>query len=209
MRRAVPIVLFASVVTSVVAGCRDEPVADPGPTTEVTTAETTAPPDAGRPNATTVPNVLVDDERGDTVVPDGFERVQATVTEPDGTVCELCLWLADTPVRRSKGLMFVTGLGPADGMAFLYPAMHTGNFWMRNTRLPLSIAFFGVDGAHLGAFDMEPCTADPCPMYRTPDDFLVAIETTQGGLAGLGIGPGSVLELADAPCADAAADTPG
>ena len=134
------------------------------------------------------------------MTPDGFDRVRATVTEADGTVCELCLWLADTGDRRSRGLMFVTDLGPADGMAFVYPSPHSGSFWMKNTLLPLSIAFFAPDGAYLDSFDMEPCTAEPCDRYPTADDFLVAIETTRGGLADLGIGPGSVLELFDAPC---------
>jgi uncharacterized membrane protein (UPF0127 family) len=136
----------------------------------------------------------------DAVTPEGFERVQATVTEPDGTVCELCLWLADDGDRRSQGLMSVTDLGAADGMAFVYQSPHSGNFWMKDTLLPLSIAFFGVDGTYLDAFDMEPCAEEPCDLYPTPDDFVVAIETTQGDLANLGIGAGSVLELSDLPC---------
>ena len=140
-----------------------------------------------------------------TVTPEGFELVGATVTEPDGTVCELCLWLADDADRRSRGLMSVTELGDADGMAFVYPTLHTGHFWMKNTLLPLSIAFFGGEGAYLDAFDMDPCTEDPCPLYPTPVDFLVAIETIQGGLADLGIGAGSVLAMTGQPCADPAA----
>jgi uncharacterized membrane protein (UPF0127 family) len=137
-------------------------------------------------------------------VPEGFERVRATVTEPDGTECELCLWLADDNDRRRRGLMFVTDLGAADGMAFVYPAPHSGSFWMKNTPLPLSIAFFGPSGSYLDAFDMEPCTAAPCRTYPTPDDFVVAIETVQGGLADLGIVPGSTLDLTGEPCEPAA-----
>lgn len=137
----------------------------------------------------------------DAVVPRGFERVQARVTEADGTVCELCLWLADDGDRRARGLMFVTDLAGADGMAFVYRAPHTGNFWMKNTVLPLSIAFFDADGAYLDAFDMEPCTTTTCPRYATPPDILVAVETIQGGLADIGMTPGSTLELLDLPCA--------
>jgi hypothetical protein len=134
------------------------------------------------------------------ITPEGFERVRATVTDVDGTVCELCLWLADSGDRRSRGLMAVTDLGAADGMAFVYPRPHRGSFWMKDTLLPLSIAFFAPDGEYLDAFDMEPCTADPCALYPTPDDFLIAIETTRGDLGRLGIGPGSVLALTDLPC---------
>jgi hypothetical protein len=96
--------------------------------------------------------------------------------------------------------MFVTDLGNTDGMAFVYPRPRTGNFWMKNTLMPLSIAFFGVDGGYLGEFDMEPCTAEPCPRYRTARDFVVAVETNRGELAEIGIGPGSALELTDVPC---------
>ena len=87
--------------------------------------------------------------------------------------------------------MFVTDLGGADGMAFRYESPHSGTFWMKNTVLPLSIAFYDPDGAYLDAFDMEPCMADPCPTYPTPDGFVIAIETYQGGLADLAIAPGS------------------
>lgn len=212
MRRLVVPVLLAALA---VGACSGDPEVVLSPATPVTATVTAAAtstllPDgtAGSAPATTATS-LPDGSAGsapaatattEAVTPDGFERVRATVTEPDGTVCELCLWLADTGDRRSRGLMFVTDLGDADGMAFVYPALHSGNFWMKNTPLPLSIAFFGVGGTHLAAFDMAPCTEEPCGLYRTPDDFLVAIETTQGGLEDLGIGPGSVLDLTDLPC---------
>lgn len=124
----------------------------------------------------------------------------ARATGPDGTVCDLCLWLADTGDQRRRGLMFVTDLGDADGMAFRYPDPHTGWFWMKNTLLPLSIAFFAPDGSFLDSFDMEPCTGDPCPRYSTPERFLTAVETNQGGLADLEMVPGSILEVLDSPC---------
>ena len=60
--------------------------------------------------------------------------------------------------------MQVTDLGGLDGMAFRYDSPHTTSFTMRNTVMPLSIAFFGADGAYLDGFDMEPCVAEPCPL---------------------------------------------
>ena len=134
------------------------------------------------------------------VVPTGFELVVGRATKADGTICELCLWLAESEDQRARGLMFVTDLGGADGMVFVYPEPHTGAFWMKNTVTPLSIAFFGTAGTYLDAFDMEPCTADPCPQYPTPNDFTIAIETTKGGLSDLGLEPGSVFQLLGTPC---------
>jgi uncharacterized membrane protein (UPF0127 family) len=133
-------------------------------------------------------------------VPAGFAQVAATATAADGTACELCLWLADDAELRQRGLMFVTDLGGADGMLFRYPGPTTGSFWMKNTVMPLSIAFFDVDGHYIDAFDMPPCVADPCPSYPTPSDFVHAIEVPQGGLAALAIGPGSALVVGDLPC---------
>lgn len=134
------------------------------------------------------------------VRPEGFDTTLARATLPDGSVCEMCVWLADTAPQRSQGLMFVTDLGPADAMAFRYPEPHTGSFWMKNTVLPLSIAFFAPDGAFMEAFDMVPCESDPCPSYPTPAGFSVAVEVPQGGLAELGLVDGSTLEILDFPC---------
>lgn len=134
------------------------------------------------------------------VLPEGFDTVAARAVAADGTACDLCLYLAADDGDRARGLMFATALGGPDGMAFRYDEPTSGAFWMKDTRLPLSIAFFGADGGYLGAFDMEPCTADPCDVYPTPAGFQVAVETLQGGLAELAIAPGSTLELLDLPC---------
>ncbi len=154
----------------------------------MTTAAGTAP------GSTTAPDP-------NAITPEGFERVTARVTKPDGETCDLCLWLADDGEQRSRGLMFVTDLGSADGMAFRYPDPHTGTFWMKNTVLPLSIAFFDPAGSFMEAFDMEPCERDPCFRYATPSGFSVAVETAQGDLAAIGLVAGSSLALLDLPCA--------
>jgi uncharacterized membrane protein (UPF0127 family) len=176
----------SSNVSSDIAAAGDDPGAGVSPTTD---GNDTAP-------ATTNPATA----SVDAVTPEGFEAVAATITSDTGEVCDVCLWLADTNDLRARGLMFVTDLGGADGMAFRYPAPHTGTFWMRNTVTPLSIAFFAADGAFLDAFDMEPCTTEPCLQYATPRDFTVAIEVVQGDLGEIGAAAGSRLELSDLPC---------
>lgn len=134
------------------------------------------------------------------VVPSGFEQVAATATAADGTVCELCLWLAETGEQRRRGLMSVTDLDGLDGMVFRYQSEHSGAFWMKDTVLALSIAFFDGDGLFMDAFDMVPCVRDPCPRYTTPNGFVLAVEAPQGNLASLAIAPGTTLVVHDTPC---------
>ena len=83
------------------------------------------------------------------------------------------------------------------------PDPTSGAFWMKNTVMPLSIAFYDAEGTFLDSFDMQPCTADPCATYRTPNGFVYAVETTQGGLEALGMAPGSTLAVSDLPCSPA------
>ncbi|NNE12277.1 MAG: hypothetical protein HKN41_08550 [Ilumatobacter sp.] len=159
----------------------------PPPSGRVTTATGTA----AMPTVPTVPPVI----------PDGFATGTAVVTKADGETCEVCVWLATDADQRARGLMQVTDLGGPVGMAFVYPSPHTGTFWMKDTRLPLSIAYFSPEGDFVEAYDMEPCRlGDQCPKYRTPVDFLVAVEVPQGTLADLGLLPGSRFELLGEPC---------
>ena len=134
------------------------------------------------------------------VTPVGFEQVAATAVSADGVACELCLWLADTPELRSRGLMGVTDLGGADGMLFRYPSTTSTTFWMKDTVMPLSIAYFDRAGSYLDALDMTPCTRDPCPHYSIAPTFALAVEVAQGDLAALGLTPGSTLRVSEVGC---------
>lgn len=132
------------------------------------------------------------------MLPEGFELAPAEVTLPDGTVCELCLWVAESSAQRRRGLMGVTDLGPADGMVFVYAGPASGQFWMFGTPMPLSTAFFAADGGFVSSTDMEPCVTGPpaaCPRYSAAGPYVAAIEVPQGGFAELGIGRGSRLAL--------------
>ena len=141
---------------------------------------------------------------GDGVLPDGVGSVTAVVTSPGGEVCEVCLWLADDDATRQRGLMGVTDLGDAVGMAFVWEQPRTGNFFMFQTPTPLSIAWFDDAGAHVGQADMDPCLEDnsaTCERYTADSPYVVAVEMFGGQLDVIGIGPGSSIELLDLPCA--------
>ncbi|MER3602538.1 MAG: DUF192 domain-containing protein [Thermus sp.] len=99
--------------------------------------------------------------------------------------------VADTPERQAQGLMFRTQLGEDEGMVFLFPVPTAGGFWMKNTRIPLSIAFFDRKGTILRILDMAPCKKDPCPVYYPGVLYQGALEVNQGWFARRGIREGA------------------
>jgi uncharacterized protein len=103
--------------------------------------------------------------------------------------------VADTPAEHEQGLMGRATL-PADaGMAFVFSEEHSGPFWMKDTLIPLSIAFYAGDGRILKILDMEPCDADPCPLYDPKVAYRGALEVNQGAFAGWGISAGDRLRI--------------
>ena len=77
----------------------------------------------------------------------------------------LIVQVADTERKREKGLMFVGKLPENEGMLFVFTEKIYGGFWMKNTLIPLSIAFLDSDGEILKILHMEPCKEDICPTY--------------------------------------------
>jgi len=64
--------------------------------------------------------------------------------------------VARTEDEKSRGLMFREKLGPDEGMLFIYEREEFLSFWMKNTPLPLSIAFLDQNGRIVDIQDMEP-----------------------------------------------------
>ena len=75
------------------------------------------------------------------------------------------LEVAADPAARARGLMGRRQVPEGTGMVFLYPADVAEAFWMKNTLVPLSIAFVAADGRVVSVAEMTPCKADPCPSY--------------------------------------------
>ena len=114
------------------------------------------------------------------------------VLEIDGT--ELAVLVADTPEERRHGLMEVPELPDGVGMLFVYPEDRTGGFWMKNTLVPLSIAFVAADGTVLEILDMEPCpSGEACPSYRPDSPYRYAVEVPQGWFDDEGIAAGAAV----------------
>jgi len=189
------------------AACASSDGSSSGPDDSATNSEAVDSAVTTNDTTTDTANEPADESGG--VLPSGFTTVRATITEPDGEECEVCLWLADSPDERGRGLMGVTDLGDAVGMAFVFEAPTNSAFYMFQTPTPLSIAWFGVNGAWVGSADMEPCTDKPaneCPLYSPGAAYDLGIEVfapdgpdgaEEGGLEELGLTDGSTVVLLD------------
>lgn len=139
----------------------------------------------------------------------GFGEFAGVVTAPDGTTCDVCLLAALSGDQHERGLMEVTDktLGGYDGMIFVFPGEQQGSFWMRNTPMPLSIAYLDTSGRAVTILDMDPCEDSPsCPGYPPSAPFRFALEVPQGEFERLGLEKGSVLQLTGTTCPLAKAD---
>jgi uncharacterized membrane protein (UPF0127 family) len=103
--------------------------------------------------------------------------------------------VADTDELRLRGLMGRTRLAEDEAMAFLWTEDTDAAFHMRDTLIPLSIAFFDADGRILRMLDMDPCAADPCPRYEAGVPYRGALEVNQGALARKGVRVGDRVAI--------------
>jgi len=97
-------------------------------------------------------------------------------------------WLvavADTPGARSRGLRGVDDLGDLDGMLFEWDDDSESSFTMRDTLIPLDIAFFTVDGQLVSQSSLIPCATAACPSHRAAGPYRFALETRAGGFDGM------------------------
>ena len=117
-----------------------------------------------------------------------------SIRTEDGTV-SLDVQVADTPAERSMGLMGRESLSPYDGMAFLWEEPVVSSFWMKDTLIPLSIAFWDEAGRIISILDMPPCPEDPCPSYGPDEPFVGAVEVGRGTLVEHGVGLGDQVDL--------------
>jgi hypothetical protein len=104
----------------------------------------------------------------------------------------LTVEIADSPEERARGLMFRDSL-PADaGMLFVWPGDTLSPFWMKDTLIPLSIAFIDADGVILHIEDMEPLDET---LHVSPKPYRYAVEANQGWFEEHGIEVGDGVTL--------------
>jgi len=104
--------------------------------------------------------------------------------------------IAASSAQQERGLMFREKLGDNDGMIFLLPKVTTASFWMKNTLIPLSVAFIDKDGVILEIHDMKPM--DETVTRSDSDKVAYALETNLHWFALNGIKPGDKIDPAPA-----------
>ncbi|MXY79411.1 MAG: DUF192 domain-containing protein [Chloroflexi bacterium] len=121
-----------------------------------------------------------------------FARARLAIERAPEPGLTIDVELADTPERRRRGLMFRERLPPGAGMLFLFPADRRTGFWMRDTRVPLSIAFIGADGRIQEIRDLQPLDET---IVAPADEYRWALEVVQGWFAANDVTVGDRVRL--------------
>ena len=100
--------------------------------------------------------------------------------------------VADTDALRTKGLSGRQTLEPGYGMLFVFDEPQAVRFWMKDTLVPLSIAFIKEDGTIVQIEDMQP---NDLRIVQSREPVKYALEVRQGWFKERGLGPGIKAEL--------------
>ena len=111
------------------------------------------------------------------------------------------LWIADDITEQTQGLMFVTAErmsplpdGTERGMIFAFDHEQALNFWMRNTIIPLDIAYLNSDGVVVATYTMAPLDERP-GQYPSGSPAKYAIEVNAGVWDRIGLRPGDAIKI--------------
>lgn len=120
----------------------------------------------------------------------GQAQVRFPVVELSAGMYRIEAELAHTPQARELGLMHRRGMAEHRGMVFVFdePARHC--MWMRNTLIPLSVAFIDDDGTIVNVEDMTPLTEDS---HCAAAPVRYALEMNQGWFAARRIAAGATV----------------
>ena len=123
-----------------------------------------------------------------------FPPARALIDTGDDSVL-VNLEIAESVEQQEFGLMHRESFPVDCGMAFLFMEERSGAFWMKNTLIPLSIAFFDEEGKILAILDMEPCEKDPCELYDPGVPYHGALEVNQGFFDEHGVEVGDEISI--------------
>jgi uncharacterized membrane protein (UPF0127 family) len=102
--------------------------------------------------------------------------------------------IANTNTTREIGLMFKKKMGPAEGMLFIFPEIGYHAMWMRNTLIPLSVAYMDERGAILSIHEMQALTEVP---HQSAGPARYALEMNAGWFAANRVNVGETIKGLD------------
>jgi uncharacterized membrane protein (UPF0127 family) len=116
-----------------------------------------------------------------------FKTGELVIERSAAPPVRLTVELALSEEEQSQGLMYRESLSDGQGMLFVFDRDKLASFWMKNTTVPLSIAYINSDGSILEIHDMRPGDLSP---IRSSRSVRYALEVPQGWFTRAGIGPG-------------------
>lgn len=181
--------LFAGMLLAGCGGAQDEPAGNiesdtPNPETTATSA--------GSASACARPDFAA--ETPDGISTEALPVRDLTISRASGGEVSLEVEVADEPDEMSQGLMFRESLGEGCGMIFAYPDERRLSFWMRNTLIPLSIAYANSEGEIVDLQDMEALDDEP-PSYVSAEPAQYAVEANVGFFEENGVAVGDTISL--------------
>ena len=117
-----------------------------------------------------------------------------TIDASGGEEVEVRVEIADDASERARGLMHRTALAENRGMLFVFPDEERLSFWMKNTLIPLSVAFMDSEGRIVDIQDMKPLDDEP-PSYVSAEPARYALEVNRGFFEERGVEVGDRAEL--------------
>jgi uncharacterized membrane protein (UPF0127 family) len=122
-----------------------------------------------------------------------LETTELVILRKDESSVTALAEIARTDEQRSRGLMGRKSLADGEGMLFVFETDRILSFWMKDTLIPLSIAFAAYDGRILEIHDMEVKSLRPVQSARSA---RYALEVPRGWFARSRIEPGDIIQLA-------------
>ena len=117
-----------------------------------------------------------------------------TIDSSGGGEVEVRVEIADDLPEQTRGLMERTALAEDRGMLFVYSDEEVRSFWMKNTLIPLSIAYMDSEGRIVDIQDMKPLDDDP-PNYVSAKPARYALEVNRGFFEEHGVEVGDTADL--------------
>jgi uncharacterized membrane protein (UPF0127 family) len=153
-------------------------------------------PEEKEPATTAPAQTTAETTQNTTAVAAPDESTTLAITSSDGTRTEVQVEIADERAEQQRGLMERTELAENAGMLFVFDRDAPRSFWMRNTLIPLSIAYIASDGSIVDIQDMQPLDETSHP---SAEPAQYALEVNQGFFAERGIEVGNVVEIPELP----------